>query len=239
MPRTLQSKPNNKARHQEEVVIACLEALSRGGGQELSELLPQIIVLRDPRFLPPLLAMLRSNRIRERELAAIGLAELDTPETRKALCDCLHEKPVKISPGYQRFQFAILQSVGRIGCDQAVPCLQSLLHSRKGPWANPKWKEKVVDAIGQVAQQGGKKALAALMEIAQSKDSQLAADALQEMCVAFWHCPNSIPKRVFDLLIHRLCAKDETIKKAAWEALEDLDRLGCRRAEKMLLSLSC
>ncbi len=96
-----------------------------------------------------------------------------------------------------------------------------------------------MDAIGQVAQQGGRKALAALMEIAQGKDSQSAADALQEMCVAFWHCPNTIPKKVFDLLVQRLCAKNKIVQKAAWEALEDLDRLGCRRAEKMLASIAC
>ncbi len=231
-------KPDRKALHQEKITNGCLEALVRGNSRELFEILPQIIVLRDPRFLSPLLDLLASKYIRKREFAAIGLAELDTPQTRKALCECLHEMPATITPSFQRFQFTILQSIGRIGSDQAVPCMQSLLQSRKGPWANSAWKEKVIDALGQVAQRGGRKALQTLIDVAQNRNARLAADALQEICVAFWHCPNATPKKVFDLLTRALCSRDKELKEAAWEALEDLGRLGCRRAEKLLASLS-
>lgn len=236
MPSNSRTAPRCDQKHHDEVVDSCLDVLQKGKSKDLFDFLPKISVLRDPCFIQPLLDMLHGNQLRKREFAAMGLSEISTPQTTLALCRCLQEKVEKVTPSYQRFQFALLQSIGRIGSDQTVEPLMELVRSRKNPWANPKWKQKVIDALGQIAQQGGKKALLALEEIVQGKDVALAADALQEIAVAFWPCPNVLPKKVFDMIAQRLSAKNAILKNAAWEAMEDLARLGCRRAEKFLSS---
>jgi hypothetical protein len=236
MPSNTRTASRCDKKHHDDVVDSCLEVLQKGKSKDLFDFLPKISVLRDPCFIEPLLEMLHGKQLRKREFAALGLAELITPKTTAELCRCLQEKVEKVTPSYQRFQFAILQSIGRIGSDQAVETLAELVRSRKEPWVNPKWKEKIIDALGQIAQQGGKRALQALVDIVQGKDAALAVDALQEMSVAFWPCPNALPKKIFDLIAERLSAKNEILKDAAWEAMEDLARLGCRRAEKFLSS---
>ena len=105
----------------------CLEAMNTFKGPDLLAILPHISVLRDPRFLDPLLAMLNNSNGRKREFAILALGALREPKAVPGLVRCFRSLDKSSSSSRWSLQLGIVHTLGDIGSDEAVPFLRSQL----------------------------------------------------------------------------------------------------------------
>ena len=221
-----------KARFSEKMIQGCLEVLEKGEVEDLFEILPRIGVLRDPRFDESLLALLRHEDTRRREFAAYAMGALGRHEFLDALKSCFRE--TEAMRDAEELQVAILEAIGAIGDDAAVEFFLPLLESSEQE-RRPKrgLRRRIVEAMGAIAQQGGERTLAGLIELTRHDDPELRAQALSEIAVAYWHRPNEIPeatlRRIYELRDHR----NAEVAESALAALQSLADVGCRRAERL------
>lgn len=216
----------------------CLEAMDTYKGPDLLAILPHISVLRDPRFLDPLLAMLNNSNGRKREFAILALGALRSPKAVPALVRCFRSLEKSASGSRLSLQLGIVHTLGDIGSDEAVPFLRGQLRSLPPRARNRVNREtRIIESLGHIAQQGGARALSYLMELAAGRTARLCALAIPEIAVSFWHRPNELPAKVLRLLQDRLSDEDGHIRQAAFYALENLAHLGCVKAEQILVKL--
>jgi HEAT repeat protein len=148
--------------------------------------------------------------------------------------------------GAQELQIAIIEAIGAIGDDAAVDfflptlktcCAKKAASESKGASRNAgrmsKW---IIESLGTIAQQGGKRSLEALLELAMHPDPEIQAQALSELSVAYWHRPNEVEdstlERIYQLTTHH----ESIVAESALAALQNLADVGCRRAEKLFAS---
>jgi len=221
-----------KARFSDEMIQGCLKVLEKGEVEDLFEILPRIGVLRDPRFDEPLLALLRHEDTRRREFAAYAMGALRRREFLDALKSCFRE--TEEIRDAEELQVAILEAIGAIGDDAAVefflPLLESSDHERR-----PKrgLRRRIVEAMGAIAQQGGDRTLAGLIELTGHDDPELRAQALSEIAVAYWHRPNEITEATLRRIYELRDDRSAEVGESALAALQSLADVGCRRAERL------
>jgi hypothetical protein len=213
----------------------CLEAVETFKGPDLLAILPHISVLRDPRFLDPLLGMLGDPNGRKREFAILALGALRDPQAIPGLIRCFKSLNKSANRSRWSLQLAIIHTLGDIGSDEAVPFLCSQLRNLPSNPRNRTDREtRIIESLGHIAQQGGTKALSLLMELAAGRNARFCVLAVPEIAVSFWHRPNELPAKVLRLLQDRLDDEDGHIREAAFYGLENLARLGCLKAEQLL-----
>jgi hypothetical protein len=216
----------------------CLESMASLKGTDLLAIIPHISVLRDSRFLDPLLAMLEDPNGRKREFAILALGALRDPRALPGLVRCFKTLEKGTHSSRWSLQLAIVHTLGDIGSDEATPLLKGLLRNLP---AHPRHRTdrelRIIGSLGHIAQQGGTRALEALMEMAAGRNTFRCTHAIPEIAVSFWHRPNEVPAKVLRLLLDRLDDADPHVQEAAFEALENLAHLGCVKAEQALTRL--
>ena len=218
----------------DQLITHCLEVLRAGRLDECYQLLPRLGVSKDRRALPVLREMLFSgNRCRE-ELAVCGLAALGCRDTLPWLFEKLGDPAVCRGQGSQKFQGTLLDAVGEIGDDAASPHLAELFR-RRLPRDNFRRKRQVIiiDTLGAIAQQGGKKSLELLVELLGNEDFLVRAHAVSNIATAFWHRPNDLPDPIFERLLSLFKDSNLYVQHALLSALESLADIGCRRAAEL------
>jgi HEAT repeat protein len=228
------------------MIRECLVVMESGDIEDLFEIIPRIGVLRDPRFNEPLLNLLSQGDIKRREFAAYSMGAIGDRSflepLKKAFLGSRHLKGF----GAQELQIAIIEAIGAIGDDAAVdfflPTLTSCCAARaagEGKRAGrsagrmSKW---IMESLGAIAQQGGRRSLEALLELATHNDPEIQSQALSELSVAYWHRPNEVEDstlaKIYELTTHH----DALVAESALAALQNLADVGCSRAEEYFTS---
>jgi len=215
----------------DQLIANCLEILQSGRMSECYKLLPRLGVAKDRRALPVLRQMLFSGERCREELAVCGLAALGCRDTLPWLFEKLGEPSVCHGPGSQKFQSTILDAVGEIGDDAASARLAELFR-RRLPHDTFRRKRQIIiiDTLGAIAQQGGKKSLDLLVELLGDEDFLVRAHAVSNIATAFWHRPNELPDPIFERLLSLFKDSNLYVQHALLSALESLADIGCRRA---------
>ncbi len=138
--------------------------------------------------------------------------------------------------GAQEFQIAVIEAIGAIGDDAAADFFLPVLRSvepGKGTGKMPRW---MIESLGAIAQQGGRRSLGALLELAGRGSPDLRAQAVSELSVAYWHRPNEIEESTLEMIYELTNDRNTTIAESALAALQSLADVGCRGAEKLFSS---
>jgi HEAT repeat protein len=235
------SGSRGKKNFSEEMIRECVAIMESGNTEDLFEIIPRIGVLRDSRFKGPLISLLSHEDIKRREFAAYAMGAMGDRSfldpLKKAFSRSRHLKGF----GSRDLQIAIIEAIGAIGDDAAVdfflPTLKSCcaakaesetksagkIAGRMGKW--------IIESLGAIAQQGGKRSLKALIELLAHPDPEIQAQALSELSVAYWHRPHDIQdstlQKIYELTTH----KSKIVAESALAAIQNLADVGCRRAE--------
>jgi HEAT repeats len=216
----------------------CLESMTTLKGPDLLAIIPHISVLRDPRFLDPLVAMLEDPNGRKREFAILALGALRDPRALPILVRCFKALDKGTHRSRWGLQLAIVHTLGDIGSDEATPILKGLLRTLPATPRHRTDRElRIIGSLGHIAQQGGTQAQELLMEMAAGRNTLRCVHAIPEIAVSFWHRPSDVPPKVLRLLLDRLDDPDVHVQEAAFGALENLADLGCLKAEQALVKL--
>jgi HEAT repeat protein len=221
------------------MIRECLATMESGDIEDLFEIIPRIGVLRDSRFNKPLIDLLAHRDIKRREFAAYSMGAIGSRD----FVEPLERSEAKQLKGFgaRELQIAIIEAIGAIGDDAAVefflPALKTCCATKsdreqKGAGRNAarmtKW---IIESLGAIAQQGGRRSLAALLELATHDDPEIQAQAISELSVAFWHRPNEIEystlEKIYSLTSHR----EPIVAESALAALQNLADVGCQAAE--------
>jgi HEAT repeat protein len=233
---------NKKKRFSEEMIRECLLVIESGDVEDLFEIIPRIGVLRDSRFNEPLLAFLAQDDVKKREFAAYSMGAMGDRMFLEPLKKAFAEARQLKGFGAQELQIAIIEAIGAIGDDAAVdfflPTLKTCCATKaagEGRGAGrsagrmSKW---IIESLGAIAQQGGARSLAALLELATHDDPEIQAQALSELSVAYWHRPNEIEEGALDKIYELTTHPEALVAESALAALQNLADVGCQRAEK-------
>ena len=229
---------NKKKNFAEDEVLKCLKILEYGGMDDLFELIPRIGIARDRRFNPHLIALLEHKDVMKREFAACAMGAMADEAFLEPLKAAFLKTRRLKDFGSRELQTAIIEAIGAIGDDDVVDFFLPELLNRRGA-AGGGWNKKnndathrlIIEAIGAIAQQGRRRSLAALAELAMNEDPEIQVLALAELSGAYWHRPNDISDEVLRV-IYSLTANDNpAVAEAALAALQNLADVGCARAE--------
>ncbi len=226
-----ESSPRKKARFSEEVIQECLLIMQSGDVEDLFEIIPRIGVLRDPRFHRPLNSLLFSKDIKRREFAAYSMGAIGDHEFLAPLKKAFREARKMKGPAAGELQLAIIEAIGAIGDDAAVDFFVPILKAENEAKAGSKMRRWIVESLGAIAQQGGWRSLAALVELTHHSDPELRAHALSELSVAYWHKPNDIEQATLSRIHELTRDKHSAVAESALAALQSLADVGCKRAE--------
>jgi HEAT repeat protein len=238
---------SKKSKHfSEEMINECLSTMESGTIENLFEIIPRVGVLRDSRFVEPLLNLLGHENIKRQEFAAYAMGAIGDrcflEPLKKAFA---RAKQIK-GHGVGELQIAIIEAIGAIGDDAAVdfflPALKACCAKKAAEGKRAKnarrMSQWILESLGAIAQQGGRRSLEALVELATHKDPEIQAHALSELSVAYWHRPNQISdatlKKIVDLTQH----PDAIVAESALAALQNLADVGCVRAEALFSSMA-
>lgn len=225
--------PSRKISHfSEELIQDCLLIMETGDVEDLFEIIPRIGVLRDLRFHQPLIQMLSQKDTKRCEFAAYAMGAMGNREFIVPLKKAFLEAQKMKGFVAQDFLIAVIEAIGAIGDDAAVDFFLPILKDSdaSSPSRMFKW---IVESLGAIAQQGGVRSIAALLELTEHRNPDLRAQALLELSVAYWHRPNEIS----DAALHRMHEltrdKNQIVAESALSALQSLADVGCLRAEKL------
>lgn len=225
----------------EDMIVSCLQIIETGDVEELFEIIPRIGVLCDPRFREPLLKLLRSRDAKKREFAAFSMGAMADKAFVEPLKKAFAEAGKMKGLAARELQIAIIEAIGAIGDDAAVEfflptlkncCLTKAAGKRKASGKNAarmgKW---IIQSLGTIAQQGGSRSLEALIELTAHPDSEIKAQALEEISVAYWHRPNDVNKVMLEKIYALTSHPEPVVAESALSALQNLADVGCKRAE--------
>ena len=239
---TDRSRPKKKARYSEDMIRDCLAVIDSGDIEDLFQILPRIGVLRDARFKKPLLALLAHKDVRRREFAAYAIGALRDKSALEPLKKAFAEARQLKGSGSRELQVAIIESIGTIGDDAAVDFFLSALRScggrkqpagRKGAGGNAgRLSQWIIESLGAIAQQGGKRSLKALVELLDHDDAEIRALAISSLSGSYWHRPNEVADGTIQKIYRLTSARETVVAESALEALQNLADVGCRRAEE-------
>ena len=228
------------------MIRECLAVIESGDIEDLFEIIPRIGVLRDPRFNEPLLSLLVHSDIKRREFAAYSMGAIGDRRFLEPLKKAFLESSQLKGFGAQELQIAIIEAIGSIGDDAAVDfflptlktcCAKKAANESKGASRNAgrmsKW---IIESLGAIAQQGGKRSLEALLELAMHPDPEIQAHALSELSVAYWHRPNEVENSTLERIYQLTTHHEAIVADSALAALQNLADVGCRRAEEFFAS---
>ena len=223
------------------MIISCLQIIETGDLEELFEIIPRIGVLCDSRFREPLLELLRSKDTKKREFAAFSMGAMADKSFVEPLKKAFAEAGKMKGFGARELQMAIIEAIGAIGDDAAVEfflptlkncCLTKADKKQKAGRKNAarmgKW---IIQSLGAIAQQGGSRSLDALVELTSHPDSEIKAQALEEISVAYWHRPNDVSDSTLEKIFALTSHSDAIVAESAISALQNLADVGCKRAE--------
>jgi hypothetical protein len=225
----------------EEMIRDCLQIIESGDVEELFDIIPRIGVLRDSRFQKPLIKLLRGGDTKRREFAAYSMGAMADRNFLEPLKKAFLEARAHKGFGSSELQIAIIEAIGTIGDDAAVDfflptlktcCARKASGSRKGAGKNAarmgKW---IIESLGAIAQQGGEQSLKALVELTDHPDSEIKAQAVSEISVAYWHRPNEVDGSTLDKIYQLTTHPEAIVAESALAALQNLADVGCSRAE--------
>jgi HEAT repeat protein len=224
------------------MIRECFSIMESGDIEDLFEIIPRIGVLRDPRFNEPLLKLLSKDDIKRREFAAYCMGAMGDRAFIEPLKKAFSRAKQLKGFGARELQVAIIEAIGAIGDDAAVdfflPTLKSFCATKaaverkksvsKSASKMSKW---IIESLGSIAQQGGKRSLEALFELTSHDDPEIQAQALSELSVAYWHRPNAIEDSVLEKIYELTTHPNDVVAESALAALQNLADVGCRRAE--------
>jgi HEAT repeat protein len=230
----------------EDMIRECLVIMESGDIEDLFEIIPRIGVLRDPRFNDPLLTLLNHDDAKRREFAAYSMGAIGDRSFLEPLKKAFIEAKQLKGFGARDLQIAIIEAIGAIGDDAAVdfflPTLKSCCDTKaaaegKGSSRSAgrmsKW---IIESLGAIAQQGGKRSLEALLELSNDQDPEIQALALSEVSVAYWHRPNEVEDSTLEKIYQLTTHQESMVAESALAALQNLADVGCLRAEEFFAS---
>jgi HEAT repeat protein len=230
------SASRNKPRFSEEMIQECLHIIESGDIEDQFEIIPRIGVLRDPRFHNPLLSLLLETDAKRAEFAAYAMGALGDQSFLEPLKRVFLESQQLKGFGVEELQIAVVEAIGSIGDDAAVDFFLPMLKSSDAGKCPVKIRKWIVESLGSIAQQGGGRSLEALIELTSHSDSELRAQAISEVSVAYWHRPNEMPDSTLQQLYDLTTDPDPAVSDSALAALQSLADVGCRRAEEFFLA---
>ncbi|MBI4455634.1 MAG: hypothetical protein HY644_07025 [Acidobacteria bacterium] len=221
-----------------DVVDQCIWIIQEGSSKERYAILPKISIIRDERFLKPLLRVLKAGSRKDMEFAALALGTLGRAESLEVLYLTLANARNHRGQGTQSLQTAIIVAMGEIGKDSAVSYLRkAMAFTIEGDTFLKQRQKLILSAIGCIAQQGGQRALEFLKEYLFSDECYMRAHALSELSVAYWHRPNEIPEDVLATLLRLTQDGCDEVRSAAIASVASLADLGCKRVKKYFQNL--
>ncbi|HEY2930360.1 MAG TPA: HEAT repeat domain-containing protein [Acidobacteriota bacterium] len=217
---------------QDDAVDRCVGVIETGTTAEKYNILPEISVLRNRKFLQPLLRILKQGSRKEKEFAALALGTLERTETLDPLFQALLEDKTHAGTGTQSLQAALIVAMGEVGEDRAIPYLRKAMDfTFKRDNFLKKRQKMILSAAASIAQQGGQEAVEFLNEYLFCDDPAMRAHAVTELSVAYWHRPNQIPDDVLESFLKLTRDKYSEVRSAAVASLANLADLGCKKAE--------
>ncbi len=207
--------------------------MESGSGEELFAIIPRIGVLRDPRFKKVLLTLLSHRDLKKREFAAYSMGAMRDPDFLEPLKKAFHG--LRSMPGAhsQDLLIALIEAIGAIGDDAAVGFYMQLLGESGQGKRVVLMRRWIVESLGSIAQQGGMRSEAALLELTAHEDPDVRSQAVSELSVAYWHRPNKVPEKTLARICEMTRDQNPLVIESALAALQSLADVGCRRAEKM------
>jgi hypothetical protein len=232
----LDKTPRGKApRFSEELIQDCLLTMESGDIEDLFEIIPRIGVLRDKRFHEPLIRILSQKDTKRCEFAAYAMGAMGNREFLSPLKKAFLEAQQMKGFGAQDFLIAVIEAIGAIGDDAAVDFFLPILIGADAS-SNVRMLKWIVESLGAIAQQGGARSLEALLEMTGHRNTELRAQALSELSVAYWHRPNDIKDSTLERIYELTMDRNAMVAESAIAALQSLADVGCRRAEKYFSS---
>ncbi|MEE2822025.1 MAG: hypothetical protein VYA53_03490 [Acidobacteriota bacterium] len=217
------------------MVRTCLDVFSHGTEEQLYEILPHVSILRSPLFLKPLLSLLKSGKVYQQEFAAVALGSVGDSQAIKPLTDVFMKSISAHRDDVRSLQASIVQSLGDIGNEQAIQPLLRIYKLRVGSGRLSSCRQSwVLAALGNLAQQGGMRAVRELTTCMRTESELLRAQAVAEMAMAFWHRPAEVPEEVLEDMYMMTADRSEGVRAAALSALSDLAKLGVVETDRSL-----
>jgi HEAT repeat protein len=240
------STPKKTKRFSEEMIHECLSVMESGSIEDLFEIIPRIGVLRDPRFLEPLLKLLEHENIKRREFAAYSMGAIGDRSFLEPLKKAFNKAKQIKGYGARELQIAIIEAIGSIGDDAAVdfflPALKTCCATKAAEGKRAKtagrMSQWIIESLGAIAQQGGGRSLEALIELVMHDDPEIQAQALSELSVAYWHRPNEVSSSTLEKIVELTRHPEAMVAESALAALQNLADVGCLRAEAMFSSMT-
>jgi HEAT repeat protein len=216
------------------MIQACLETMDSANAEDLFEILPRIGVLRDARFGKPLLELLeQKDDLKRREFAAYALGALGTKEFLEPLKRAFLETQGSRGASVRDLQMAIIEAIGAIGDDAAAEFFMPILSEEQPGKQSARLHRCIIESLGALAQQGGRRSLELLLSLSRRGDPDLRALALSELSVAYWHRPNEIDEATLQRIVELTNDRSPVVAESALAALESLADVGCRRAVRL------
>ncbi|NWG12022.1 MAG: hypothetical protein HXY20_00630 [Acidobacteria bacterium] len=211
----------------------CLRTMESASGEELFAIIPRIGVLRDPRFKSVLLALLSHRDLKKREFAAYSMGAMKDPDFLEPLKEAFHG--ARSLPGLRSedLLIALIEAIGAVGDDAAVDFYLELMREPLRGKQAVQMRRWIVESLGSIAQQGGRRSEAALLELTAHEDPELRARAVSELSVAYWHRPNELPEEILVRICELTRDTSRTVTESALAALQSLADVGCRLAEQL------
>ena len=229
------TSPRKHCRFSEKIIQDCLLIMESGNVEELFEIIPRLGVLRDPRFIPPLITILAQTDIKRCEFAAYAMGAMGNREFLDHLKKAFLKAQKIKGFGAQEFLIAVIEAIGAIGDDAAVDFFLPILKSSDAS-SQLRMLKWIVESLGAIAQQGGTRSLEALVEMTGHRNPEIRVHALSELSVAFWHRPNEISESILNRIYELTKDRIPMVAEASWAALQSLADVGCRRAESFFRS---
>ena len=198
------------------------------------DLIPTIGVCKDRRFFPYFKDFLFSGDRRKEKLAICAFAAMADREALPFLFKKFEDPSVFKGKGSHEIQTALLEAIGDIGDDDATEGLMKIFNIQiKNDNFRRKRKVFVVETLGDIARQGGQKALSKLVELLDDEDFLVRATAITSISSAFWHRPNEFPPQIFERLLSLFKDSNLYVQYSLLSALENLADLGCKQAMEL------
>ena len=217
----------------EQLIQTCLRVVETGTEEERNRILPHMSVIRSRRYLAPLLKLLQSAEVVEKEFAALALASLGDPQAIEPLARLFDSPKTFLDPSTESLETAIIFALGEIGDELAVEPLLKISQIRLRPHETRLERRCcVLSSLGSLAQQGSERAQAELIAFTREGDLAIRVLAVTEIAASYWHRATEVPSPVLDQMVSLTQAAPEEVRNAALSALSTLSNLGCREAEE-------
>jgi len=215
----------------------CLLVMESGSIEDLFEIIPRVGVIRDPRFHKPLLDLLIQKKdLKRREFASYAIGAMGDRQFLAPLKQVFIESRTMKGRAAEDLQISAIEAIGALGDDAAAEFFLPILTGSEKEKESIKVLRWIVESLGAIAQQGGRRSLDVLLRLTHHPNPELRAQSISELSVAYWHRPNDAEARTIARIIELTQDHSQIVAESALAALQSLADVGCRRAEKFFLS---